>query len=74
LVAFSVNRDGRKDIQTKNAMNFSQDICNYTKDGRIKLHQNLKIDGDYIKVLPIAITQMNDYIYNYFLLITFNYI
>ena len=29
------------DIQTKNAMNFSQDICNYTKEGRLKLHQNL---------------------------------
>ncbi len=33
-----------KDIQTKNAMNFSQDMCNYTKEGRIKLHKNLKAD------------------------------
>ncbi|WP_445506480.1 group II intron reverse transcriptase/maturase [Niallia sp. 03190] len=33
-----------KDIQTKNAMNFSQDKCNYTKEGRIKLHKNLKAD------------------------------
>ena len=32
------------DIQTRNAMNFSQDICNYTKEGRLKLHQNLKAD------------------------------
>jgi RNA-directed DNA polymerase len=32
------------DIQTSNAMNFSQDICNYTKEGRIKLHQNLRAD------------------------------
>lgn len=33
-----------KDIQTKNTMNFSQDICNYTKEGRKKLHKNLKAD------------------------------
>lgn len=32
------------DIQTRNAMNFSQDICNYTKEGRLKLHQNLRAD------------------------------
>ena len=32
------------DIQTSNAMNFSQDICNYTKEGRLKLHQNLRAD------------------------------
>jgi RNA-directed DNA polymerase len=32
------------DIQTKNAMNFSQDICNYSKEGRLKLHQNLRAD------------------------------
>jgi RNA-directed DNA polymerase len=32
------------DIQTSNAMNFSQDICNFTKEGRLKLHQNLKVD------------------------------
>ena len=25
-------------------MNFSQDICNYTKEGRVKLHQNLRAD------------------------------
>ncbi|MDR7076792.1 group II intron reverse transcriptase/maturase [Neobacillus niacini] len=32
------------DIQTRNAMNFSQDICNYTKEGRLKLYQNLRAD------------------------------
>lgn len=32
------------DTQTTNAMNFSQDICNYTKEGRLKLHQNLGTD------------------------------
>jgi RNA-directed DNA polymerase len=32
------------DSQTSNAMNFSQEICNYTKQGRLKLHQNLKVD------------------------------
>jgi RNA-directed DNA polymerase len=32
------------DIQTSNAMNFSQNICNYTKEGRIKLHKNLRAD------------------------------
>lgn len=32
------------DIQTTNAMNFSQDICNYTKEGRFKLYQNLRAD------------------------------
>lgn len=32
------------DIQTSNAMNFSQDICNYTKEGRLKLHQNISSD------------------------------
>jgi hypothetical protein len=32
---------GLGDIQSSNAMNFSQDICNYTKEGRLKLHQNL---------------------------------
>lgn len=32
------------DIQTCNAMNFSQEICNYTKEGRFKLHQNLRAD------------------------------
>ena len=32
------------DIQTRNAMNFSQGICNYTKEGRLKLHQNLSAD------------------------------
>jgi RNA-directed DNA polymerase len=25
-------------------MNFSQDICDYTKEGRLKLHQNLRAD------------------------------
>lgn len=29
------------DIQTSNVMNFSQDICNYTKEGRL---QNLRFD------------------------------
>jgi RNA-directed DNA polymerase len=32
------------DIRTSNAMNFSQDLCNYTKEGRLKLHQNLRAD------------------------------
>jgi RNA-directed DNA polymerase len=32
------------DTQTSNAMNFSQDICDYTKEGRLKLHQNLRAD------------------------------
>jgi hypothetical protein len=32
------------DTQTCKAMNFSQEICNYTKEGRSKLHQNLKAD------------------------------
>jgi RNA-directed DNA polymerase len=32
------------DIQTKNSMNFSQDICNYTKEGRLNLHKKLKAD------------------------------
>ena len=32
------------DIQTKNAMNFSQDICDYTIVGRLKIHQKLKTD------------------------------
>ena len=32
------------DIQTKNVMNFKQDICNYTKDGRLKIHTELKAD------------------------------
>jgi len=32
------------DIQTRNAMNFSQDICDYTREGRQKLHKNLKGD------------------------------
>jgi len=30
-------------IKHKNPKNFSQDICNYTKIGRIKIHENLKI-------------------------------
>lgn len=32
------------DIKTSNAMNFSQDICNYTIEGRMKLYTNLKAD------------------------------
>ncbi|MFC3882024.1 HNH endonuclease signature motif containing protein [Bacillus songklensis] len=32
------------DIQTKNAMKFSQDICDYTNKGRLKIHKNLKAD------------------------------
>ncbi|MDF2789911.1 MAG: putative intron 2 protein [Neobacillus sp.] len=32
------------DTQTSNAMNFSQDLCDYTKEGRLKLHQNLRAD------------------------------
>ena len=32
------------DIQTKNVMNFKQDICNFTKDGRLKIHTELKAD------------------------------
>lgn len=27
-------------VKTKPPMNFSQDICNYTKEGRIKIHKN----------------------------------
>jgi RNA-directed DNA polymerase len=30
------------DIQTNHAMNFSQDMCNYSIKGRLKLHKNLK--------------------------------
>ncbi|OAA85383.1 group II intron reverse transcriptase/maturase [Clostridium ljungdahlii] len=29
-------------IKTSNAMNFKQEICNYTKEGRKKIHDNLK--------------------------------
>jgi group II intron reverse transcriptase/maturase len=32
------------DIKTKNAMNYNQDICDYTREGRQKLHKNLKGD------------------------------
>ncbi|WP_078414826.1 group II intron reverse transcriptase/maturase [Priestia abyssalis] len=32
------------DIETRNAINFSQDICDYTKEGRLKLHQKLKVE------------------------------
>lgn len=32
------------DIQTRNNMNFSQDICSYTKEGRLNLHKKLKAD------------------------------
>ncbi|MCY9007363.1 reverse transcriptase domain-containing protein [Peribacillus frigoritolerans] len=32
------------DIRTSNAMNFSQDISNYTKAGRRKRHQNIRAD------------------------------
>ncbi|MGE7091832.1 group II intron reverse transcriptase/maturase [Lysinibacillus sp. NPDC048646] len=30
------------DIKTVNSRNFSQDLCNYTKEGRLKLHKQLK--------------------------------
>lgn len=30
------------DIQTKNAMNFSQEICNYTEQGRETIYKKLK--------------------------------
>ena len=32
------------DIQTKNVMNFKQEICNYTKNGRKIIHDELKPD------------------------------
>ena len=32
------------DVQTKNLMNFSQDICNYTVEGRKKIYERLKPD------------------------------
>lgn len=39
-------------IKTKPPMNFSQDICNYTKEGRLKIHQRLKnIDNEILKSL-----------------------
>jgi RNA-directed DNA polymerase len=39
-------------IKTKPPMSFSQDICNYTKEGRLKVHQRLKsIDNMILKSL-----------------------
>jgi group II intron reverse transcriptase/maturase len=39
-------------IKTKPPMSFSQDICNYTKEGRLKVHQRLKnIDNLILKSL-----------------------
>lgn len=35
------------DVQTKNPMNFSQTICNYTTEGRKELHKRLKPDISY---------------------------
>ncbi|WP_285397774.1 group II intron reverse transcriptase/maturase [Lysinibacillus sp. fls2-241-R2A-57] len=32
------------DIKTVNSRNFSQDLCNYTKEGRLQLHKQLKSD------------------------------
>jgi len=32
------------DIKSVNCKNFSQDLCNYTKEGRLKLHKQLKND------------------------------
>jgi group II intron reverse transcriptase/maturase len=32
------------DVQTKNVMNFTQGICNYTKEGRDKIHTKLNVD------------------------------
>ena len=45
-------------------MNFSQDICHYTKHGRNKIHQNLddRMTGEFIKMMRISpINRSNDY-------------
>ena len=47
-----------KDIQTSNAMNFSQDKCNYTKEGRLKLHRNLNA------YIAVEINKMRQASYN----------
>jgi RNA-directed DNA polymerase len=49
------------DTQTSNAMNFSQDICDYTKEGRLKLHQNIRADIaiEINKMLPIPYSKDN---------------
>jgi 5-methylcytosine-specific restriction endonuclease McrA len=53
-------------IKTKPPMSFSQDVCNYTREGRLKIHQNLKGINQLIlkhlleKPLPSESIEFND--------------
>lgn len=47
------------DTQTKNAMNFSQNICNYTVEGRSIIHEKLQVD------IATTIQQLSKTIYEY---------
>lgn len=47
------------DIQTKNVRNFSQDICNYTEEGRRYIHKKLQRD------IAKEIFGLSKYVYKY---------
>lgn len=52
------------DIKTVNAMNFSQDICNYTKEGREKIYKS--INKDLTKEIYKMTTSIRDKTIEYY--------